>query len=535
MRFEDHRIDDAIADIYAALHDRSGQVTRGDLSALLSGAGIAATDKRIRETAEALARFGETEALSAEAFAAAIHPAEASLVERALRHELVIPDFAAFRASLEDIYAAVADETWGDVADYIPQLARVDPDKLAMAVCTVDGQTFQTGDVEDRYCVQSTCKPINYAAALSLNGETKVHQHVGREPSGRSFNELTLNGQGLPHNPMINSGAIMCASLLHPELSLADRFDYVANVWKQLAGGRAVGFDNSVYLSEKDTAHRNFALAHFMKENHAFPEDADIFKALDLYFQCCSITVDVATQANVAATFAKGGVCPVSNHRVFPADVVKNCLSLMLSCGMYDFSGEFAFTVGLPAKSGVSGALMIVVPGLCGIALWSPRLDALGNTVRGVAFSKKLIERFPFHIYANLVTESGTQDPRRNAMEAEADLSFGLLWAAAKGDLWEIRRLRAAGIDLNITDYDGRTALHLAASEGQKRVAAYLLERGADWRLKDRWGATALDDARRDGHHAVADLLEAAGAKAGPDTPPRTPEKGAGSAEEAAE
>ncbi len=515
MRFDDHRIDDAITDIYAALHERSGQVTRGDLSAILTGAGIAATDKRIRETASALSRFGETEALTSDAFAAAIHPGEASLVERALRHELIIPDFAAFRAALEDMYAAVTEETGGDVANYIPQLARVDPDKLALAVCTIDGQTFQVGDVEDTYCVQSTCKPINYAAALTLNGEAKVHKHVGREPSGRSFNELTLNGQGLPHNPMINSGAIMCASLLHPELSLADRFDYIENVWRQLAGGRSIGFDNSVYLSEKDTAHRNFALAHFMKENNAFPEDADIYKALDLYFQCCSITVDVAAQANVAATFANGGVCPMTNQRVFPADMVKNCLSLMLSCGMYDFSGEFAFTVGLPAKSGVSGALMIVVPGLCGITLWSPRLDALGNTVRGVAFSKKLIERFPFHIYANLIAQDTTEDPRRNAMEAEADLSFGLLWAATKGDLWEIRRLRAAGVDLNITDYDGRTALHLAASEGQKRVASYLLERGADWRLKDRWGATALDDARRDGHDAVVELLEAAAAKAG--------------------
>jgi len=181
-----------------------------------------------------------------------------------------------------------------------------------------------------------------------------------------------------------------------PDLSAADRFDTVLQTWGKLAGQASVGFDNAVFLSERDTADRNFAIAYFMRENGAFPDGTDLKATLDLYFQCCSITVDAPGMATIAATFANGGVCPLSNERVFTADPTKNCLSLMASCGLYDFSGEFAFTVGLPAKSGVSGALFITIAGVCGIAIWSPRLDARGNSVRGVEFARRLAKAFAF-------------------------------------------------------------------------------------------------------------------------------------------
>ncbi len=499
---------DAAADILVALDgSETGRIQRRDLEAALAEAGIAASDPRVRNTLANLADFAPADSLDAVQLSEVIHPSETRLVERALRGRLIIPDFKAFSAVIGDMFDAARRETGGSVADYIPQLARVAPDKYALSVCTIDGQAFHLGDASDAYCVQSTCKPINYAVALSLCGEATVHQHVGREPSGRSFNELTLNARGLPHNPMINAGAIMCSSLIHPDKSLADRFDYIAGIWRQLAGGRSVGFDNAVYHSEKDTAHRNFALAHFMMENGAFPERTNIHETLDFYFQCCSITVDAPAHAVAAATLANGGVCPLTNRRVFAPDVVKNCLSLMLSCGMYDFSGEFAFTVGLPAKSGVSGALVIVVPGLGGITVWSPPLDSLGNSVRGVAFSRALVERFPFHIYANLADAEHLEDPRSTTGASEADVNFALLWAAARGDVGEVRRLRAQGVDLSMADYDGRTALHLAASECQVQAAAYLLSRGAPADVKDRWGNTPLDDARRAGHEPMIALL----------------------------
>ena len=145
------------------------------------------------------------------------------------------------------------------------------------------------------WVIQKTCfvrslrDPINYCLALEEQGLDKVHQHVGHEPSGRSFNELTLNSQGLPHNPLINSGAIMCSSLIQPNKSTADRFEHVLQTWKRGCHSKNIRFNNSVYLSERETADRNFALAYFMRENKAFPENTDLYKTLEFYFQCCSI------------------------------------------------------------------------------------------------------------------------------------------------------------------------------------------------------------------------------------------------------
>ncbi len=329
-----------------------------------------------------------------------------------------------------------------------------------------------------------------------------------REPSGRSFNELTLNPQGLPHNPMINAGAIMCASLIKPEEPLADRFDFIMEKWRHLAGGRKAAFDNAVYQSEKQTADRNFALAYFMRENHAFPANTDLTETLEFYFQCCSIAVDIRQMSVIAGTLANGGVCPLTNQRVLSSDAVKDCLSLMYSSGLYDYSGEYAFTVGIPAKSGVSGALMLVVPGICGIAVWSPRLDRCGNSVRGVRFSQRLVETFAFHSYANLVADQSLIDPTVTDVARAADRSGYLCAAAARGDLSELRRLIAGGVDVSQVDYDGRTALHLAACEGQVAAAKLLIAVGCARAPTDRWGNTPLDDAVREEHHALIDLLQ---------------------------
>ncbi|MFM7264302.1 MAG: glutaminase, partial [Cyanobium sp.] len=143
------------------------------------------------------------------------------------------------------------------MARYIPQLARVDPKYLGISICTVDGQTFDMGDTDVGFCVQSTCKPVTYCIALEAVGEDKVHAHVGREPSGQNFNAITLNSKNLPHNPMINAGSMVCASLIRPHQPLADRFDAILSVWQRLCGGVRPGFNSAVYHSEKETADRN--------------------------------------------------------------------------------------------------------------------------------------------------------------------------------------------------------------------------------------------------------------------------------------
>jgi len=366
------------------------------------------------------------------------------------------------------------------------------------------------GDAATAFCLQSVSKTVSYCLALDEHGTEAVHQHVGREPSGRSFNELALNPQGLPHNPMVNAGAIMCCSLIRPEADIADRFDLVAATWQRLAGGRRPGFNNAVYLSERQTADRNFALGYSMRESGAFRPGTDLVAALEFYFQACSIEVDAQMLAIAAASLANAGICPLTEDPVFTPGTVQSCLSMMSSCGMYDFSGEFAFTIGLPAKSGVSGAVMLVIPGLMGIAVWSPRLDELGNSVRGIEFCRKLVAEYNVHGFDSLVTGRGQtakRDPRRKKNQAQTEAVVALTWAASQGDLDEVRALIATGVQPGTADYDGRTPLHLAAAEGQTEIVRYLLAAGADPRPVDRWGGSPQSDAETGGHTEIAALL----------------------------
>ncbi|MHC4990113.1 MAG: glutaminase A, partial [Planctomycetota bacterium] len=347
------------------------------LRAALADAGLREDDPRLagtRRLLESRQRHSvEEDRIGCDEFAEIIRPS-ALLLDSVLKDQLVIPDFEGLSDDLRRIFEATKANRSGAVADYIPQLGRVDPELYGVAVCTIDGQRLSLGDAAEPFCVQSSCKPVNYCLALEQHGEQRIHEHVGCEPSGRSFNELTLNGSGRPHNPMINAGAIMSCALIQPELPMADRFDYVISKWKQLAGGVKPGFSNPTYLSERQTADRNYALGYFMRENGAFPDGTDLVETLEFYYQCCSLEITAEAMSVVASTLANGGVCPLTGERVFKADTVQRCLSLMYSCGMYDFSGEWSFRVGLPAKSGVSGVVMTVVPNVMGICTWAPPL-----------------------------------------------------------------------------------------------------------------------------------------------------------------
>lgn len=311
--------------------------------------------------------------------------------------------FQEFCAYLSDIHASLQSNQQGKVASYIPELKKVDPDQFAISVCTVDGRKFSIGDFKSRFCMQSMVKPVLYALALEENGLSHVHKHIGREPSGKNFNELTLNDEGLPHNPMINAGAIMSCSMIKRKSNPADRFNHIMQALYQLSDSQKITFNNAVYNSEKETADRNYALGYFMREHQAFPKNTDLHRTLNLYFQACSIELNSETLAAIAASFANAGSCAVTKEEVFKPETVKNCLSLMYSCGMYDYSGEWAFSIGLPAKSGVSGGIYVIVPDLMGIAIYSPRLDKHGNSFKAIEVCKRLVERYSIHNYDSIL------------------------------------------------------------------------------------------------------------------------------------
>jgi glutaminase len=500
--------------------DRDGRISQWEVLTRLQRSGLQPDDPRIAEALAGLkAADGSTRRIDFGHFKALARH-NSSLIRRAVEGNLAVPDFPALTGDIDRMYAELLPVRSGAVAGYIPQLRRVDPEQLAIAVCTVDGQRYSAGDATAAFCLQSVSKTVSYCLALEEHGTDAVHQHVGREPSGRSFNELALNPKGLPHNPMVNAGAIMTTSLIRPAEDIADRFDHVAATWRRLAGGGRPGFNNAVYLSERQSADRNFALGYSMRESGAFPPGTDLTQTLEFYFQSCSIEVDAQMLAIAAASLANAGVCPLTEDPVFTPGTVQSCLSLMSSCGMYDFSGEFAFSIGLPAKSGVSGAVMLVVPGLMGICVWSPRLDEHGNSVRGIEFCRKLVAAYNVHVFDSLVTgraRSGKRDPRRKKNQTQTEAVVALTWAASQGDLDEVRALIAAGAQPGTADYDGRTPLHLAAAEGQLEIVRYLLAAGADPRPVDRWGGTPLSDAEGNGHAQVADLMrQAARPNAGP-------------------
>ncbi|KAL4239531.1 hypothetical protein ACF0H5_000345 [Mactra antiquata] len=431
------------------------------------------------------------------------------VISKALTSQFVVPEFKTFTDFIDNIYDKCKDNFNGQPAQYIPQLARVSPKHWGVSVCTIDGQRYDLGDTDTPFCLQSVVKPLNYAMTLNDLSPEVVHKYVGQEPSGQSFNELTLDYQHKPHNPMINAGAIVTASLLKKGLVIADRFDYAMDQLRRFAGGEHVAFNNSVYLSERATADRNFALGYYMRENHCFPKEADLVETLEFYFQLCSIEVTAQSGAVIAATLANGGICPTTGDRVLDSDAVRNTLSLMHSCGMYDYSGQFAFKVGLPAKSGVAGGVLLVIPNLMGIFTWSPPLDQWGNSSRGVQFCEELVANFNFHNYDNLKHTSTKYDPRGRAVESKAQDVVNLLFSAYNGDVTAMRRYALLGMDMSLADYDGRTALHLGAAEGHESIVRFLLEKcGVPSHLKDRWGFTAYDDALRFKHSHVAELLK---------------------------
>tara|TARA_Y100000389_G_scaffold186194_3_gene206303 strand:- start:966 stop:2390 length:1425 start_codon:yes stop_codon:yes gene_type:complete len=412
---------------------------------------------------------------------------------------------------INSIYNDLINNTHGDVADYIPQLGKVNPDLFAISVCDINGDIINKGDYTIDFCIQSCSKPLSYCIAHELLGREHVHSRVGYEPSGQSFNAFVLNKKGLPHNPMINSGAIMVSSLIGRELEPSERFELIKDYYSRMCGNIGnIGFDNSVFLSEQHHADRNISLAYHMRENKSFGfpiTPNQIQDSLNLYFQSCSILINSKLGAVIAATLANGGTCPITSDEIFNIDTVRDCLTLMYGCGMYDYSGEFSFQVGLPAKSGVSGCILLVVPGKMGICIWSPRLDGQGNSVRGIEVCKRIAKHLNLHIFHNIFEIKHDEILSPSKHEGKEVLIQKLISFASRGDLEEIKKLDNK-IDFNIHDYDYRTPLHLACSEGHSDIVDYLVNtKNVDIKVKDRWGNTPISEATNSDHNDIITIL----------------------------
>jgi glutaminase len=300
------------------------------------------------------------------------------------------------RDTLRDLHARLAPNVEGRIADYIPELAKADPRKFGISVMTTSGVTVEVGDCVDPFTIQSVSKPFVFGLALEDLGLEAVLSKVGVEPTGEAFNAIVLDEKSnRPFNPLVNAGAIATADLIQG-VDYPDRVRRMLDMFGRYCG-REMFIDNSVFLSERLTGHRNRAMAHLMRNFGMM--SARFEEALELYFQQCSILVNAHDLAAMGATLANGGVNPVSGQRAITATNVKYLLSVMLSCGMYDYAGEWAFRIGLPSKSGVGGGIVAVVPGVMGIGIYSPPLDAKGNSVRGVQVCRELSARFGLHCF----------------------------------------------------------------------------------------------------------------------------------------
>lgn len=301
---------------------------------------------------------------------------------------------------LHDRHAANAE---GHLPDYIPELAKADPGGFGIAMTHASGETVSVGDANTPFTIQSVSKALTLAMLLDLVGRQETFRYVGVEPSGDPFNAIMLHPRtNRPFNPMVNAGAIAVAGRLRETLGPA-AFPLIQSRLGE-AAGRELRVDEAVFVSERETGHRNRAIGHLLRAAGIFTAPVD--EVLDIYFRQCSLLVTAADLAVIGATLANIGTNPVTRRDVFGIDAVRETLSVMFTCGMYDGAGDWACRVGLPAKSGVGGGIMAVVNRQLGIGVFSPLLDSAGNSVRGQLCCAGLAEELGLHAFDS--TNSGS-------------------------------------------------------------------------------------------------------------------------------
>ncbi|HEX4868476.1 MAG TPA: glutaminase A [Acidimicrobiales bacterium] len=378
---------------------------------------------------------------------------------------------------LIELHKQLATVDEGELATYIPPLATADPGRFGLAVVTVDGHCYTAGDIDDQFTIQSVSKPFAFGLALDELGVEALLERVGVEPTGDAFNSITVDeASGRPFNPMVNAGAIVTTSLLG-----TDRQEREQRLLEGLGrfAGRPLDVDELVFEAECQTGDRNRAIAYLMRNFDMLRGEVD--SAVESYFRQCSVLVDVRDLAVMGATLANKGVNPITGQRAVADDHVARVLSVMSACGMYDYAGEWLYRVGLPAKSGVSGGVVAVLPGVLSIASYSPPLDARGNSVRGIRACEALAQRFRLHVFSGRATASAV----RRAVDGSTVRS------KRRRAPMEAELLRAEGARIRIIELQG--PLQFGSAESLSRTVMAGLE-GISHLLVDVTRVTSIDD-----------------------------------------
>jgi glutaminase len=303
----------------------------------------------------------------------------------------------AVRARIDELYRRHASEPV-DVVSYYPPEARTRPEVFGLSGVHVSGVRVSVGNNDERFPLQSISKVFTYALALEDNGRDATLARVGVEPSGDPYNSITFDdAHHRPYNPMINSGALVAAALVHGR-TRAERVERLVARLRAFAGNPTIDVDRAILDEQLRATDRNLGLAYVMRSLGML--DGDIEDTVAVYLSACSVTTTTDELAVMGATLANGGLNPLTGERAMPAALVRDVISVMLTCGMYDAAGQWFYDVGIPAKSGVSGAIVAALPERIGIAVYSPGLDGHGNSVRGVNICRDLSEHFGLHVFA---------------------------------------------------------------------------------------------------------------------------------------
>lgn len=284
----------------------------------------------------------------------------------------------------------------GSLASYIPELTKANPDWFAISIVTKEGEVFEVGDVSENFTIQSISKVFVFGMALEDCGRQTLLEKIGVEPTGDPFNSVIRLDENSkrPDNPMVNAGAIATAGLIKG-LNPTEKLNRMLDMFRRYIG-HDVYIDAPVFMSEKATGHRNRALANLLLNFGMI--DHQLEEILDLYFQQCSVVVNCHDLAVMAATLANRGINPITQDQALEPGYVRDILSVMYTCGMYNYAGEWAYKVGIPAKSGVSGGIIAVIPDRAGMAVYSPLIDQRGNSIRGIKVFEALAAEFQLHL-----------------------------------------------------------------------------------------------------------------------------------------